>query len=159
MKKLFFTAIIAVFSMTSMNAQGTFSAGVNLGLPVGDAGDVFTFAVGLDLNYMFEVADSFDAGIATGYSQAFLDSDFTGDDFQFAPIAAAGRYSVSEEFVLGADLGYAIGINDGNDGGFYYRPMVGYNISEKMMINASYVGISLDLVNYSSINVGVMFNF
>ena len=75
-------------------------------------------------------------------------------------IAASGRYNLSEDFVLGADLGYALGLSpSGNDGGFYYRPMLGYNLSEKMMVTASYstVSVSNGGGNWGSFGVGLMF--
>jgi len=165
MKKLLFTAIIAVFTMTSMNAQGAFKAGLNLGLPIGDASDFYTFNVGLDINYLFEISDTFEAGVASGFSNSFGDSIDAGfitfdiEDFQYIPLAAAARFEVSEQFMVGADLGYAIGIDDGNDGGFYYRPMVGYFVNNNMSVNLYYTGISADGFDYSTVNLGVMYAF
>ena len=78
-------------------------------------------------------------------------------------------------FTVGLDLGYAVGINDGNDGGVYYRPMFGYNINEKIQLNASYRGVSLGDANrvyygntyydygytgsFGILSVGAMFSF
>ncbi len=163
MKKVLLIATIALASF-GVNAQEGFKLGLNLGLPTGDAGDVSSFSVGLDAYYMFGGSEEFNIGIASGFTNAFGKSITLGDfgsveieDVQFMPIAAAGRYNASEELSIGADLGYALGINDGNDGGFYYRPIVGYNISENIEINASYTGISLDGGSWSTINLGVLF--
>ncbi len=80
------------------------------------------------------------------------------DDFGFLPIAAAGRYAVSEEFTLGADLGYAIGLSpDGNDGGFYYAPKVQYSISDSLDIVLAYKGVSLDGGSFDALSLGVEF--
>ena len=73
-------------------------------------------------------------------------------------MAGVARYKASEEISIGADLGYALGINDGNDGGFYYRPTVAYTVSEGVEINASYTGISLDGGSWTTINLGVLFS-
>ncbi|NNK81729.1 MAG: hypothetical protein HKO92_01270 [Flavobacteriaceae bacterium] len=135
-----------------------FRAGFNVGLPTGDAGDAYTFALGADLSYMWNVSDTFDAGLAAGYSHFMLDGDFEGDDASFLPIAVAGRFAASEDFSIGADLGYGIGISpDGNDGGFYYRPVLGYNLSESMQLTGSYRGVSVDGGTFSSVTLGLNF--
>lgn len=163
MKKLFLAAF-AVFAFASVSAQN-FAAGVTVGLPVGDAGDAYTLNLGIDLSYLWEVSESFDAGIATGYNTSLGDEIDLGllgsvdiDDFNYIPIAAAGRFNASEEFVLGLDLGYAIGTGDA-DGGFYYKPMVGYNVTEKVQTTISYRGISVDDGNFSTLNLGVNYGF
>ncbi|AXG72087.1 outer membrane protein beta-barrel domain protein [Kordia sp. SMS9] len=162
-------AVVAVFAMVfTANAQdGKFEVGINGALPIGDAGDFYTFSVGLDAAYMWNVSDKFDAGVATGFTNAFGDEQsitvfgitttIDAEDAQFIPIAGAARYNVSDDFFVGADLGYAIGINDGNDGGFYYRPKIGYNVSERVSLNVSYTGISIDGGSFDTIGLGVMF--
>jgi hypothetical protein len=161
MKKVILIAAFFVAGL-SLQAQEGASVGINLGLPTGDAGDFSSFSIGVDFTYLWSVSDQFDAGVAAGFSNAFgkeIDTplgSFEVDDVQFLPIAAAGRVHLSEEITAGADLGYALGINDGNDGGFYYRPMVGYSLSEKLGLNLSYTGISLDGGNWNTINLGLM---
>lgn len=162
MKKLFLAAF-AVFAFASVNAQ-EFKAGVGVGLPSGDVSDAYTLNINVDLNYLWEVSDEFQAGVASGIGYYLGDSiDFAGqsfdvDDAMFLPIAAAGRYAISEEFTLGADLGYALGLSpDGNDGGFYYAPRAQYSISDALDIVVSYRGVSVDGGSFSSINAGVEF--
>ena len=76
----------------------------------------------------------------------------------FLPIAATGRILLAESFLLGADLGYGIGISpSGNNGGFYYRPMAGYAVSEAITIMLSYTGISLTGGTFNTVNAGVEF--
>lgn len=157
MKKLLLLPIIAVFAIGSASAQGQFKAGVNAGLPVGDSGDFATFAIAVDLGYLFEISDDFQVGPTVGFSNSFLDSDFDGDNIQFLPIAAAGRYDVSEQFTLGADLGYAVGINDGNDGGFYYAPRVQYGISETLDLVLAYRSANRDGGSFDILTLGVEF--
>jgi hypothetical protein len=160
MKKLFLGVLMLAFGFTA-NAQGDFNLGVNFGIPTGDASDITTFNLGLEANYLFEAGESFQIGPSISYSHFFGDSvsvlgttvDF--DDVTFLPIAAAARFAAGDSFTLGADLGYAIGISD--DGGFYYRPMIGYDIGENFMLQATYSGISLDGGNVSSIGLGAVF--
>lgn len=169
MKKVLLIAAFAVFGFTSVNAQeGGFKFGLTLALPVGDAGDMTSFGAGLDVVYLANVADSFQVGAATGYQHFFgktetIDTgfgtiEFDFDDVQFIPIAAAARFFASEDLFFGADLGYALGLDDGNDGGFYYRPKVGYNFGN-ISILASYIGVSMDGGSWSSVGVGAEFSF
>ncbi len=160
MKKLFLILMMGL--TTSVFCQGNFRFGVNGGIPVGDVEDYSNFHLGADVSYMLNVADVFEVGPMVGYSLYFTEDDFDSslidigsEDLQFLPIAASGRLDL-DRISLGADLGYAIGLNDGNDGGFYYRPLVGYNIG-KLGIAVSYEGVSLDGDNINSVNLGFEF--
>lgn len=164
MKKLLVAAMM--FIGLAVNAQeGQFNVGVNLGLPLGDSSDVYSFAFGGEVNYLFNVSDDFKVGPSVSYvNYSGKTVDVLGFSVEvpsasFLPLAAAGRFSVSEQFTLGADLGYALGLSpDGNDGGFYYRPLVGYNVSEKIMLQVSYSGVSVDGGSFSNIGLGAMFS-
>jgi hypothetical protein len=164
MKKIIFILAIGLFTM-SVNAQN-FSVGLSGGLPSGDASDFYTFSLILDASARWEVADSFMAGLTTGYINAFGDSVTFGgvtadfEDAGFIPLAASGRYMISEQFSFGADVGYAIGVApDGNDGGFYYAPKAIYQVSENIGIVAAYRGISRDSTSFDIISLGVEFSF
>lgn len=165
MKKLFFLIIVTVFITGSVNAQGQFRAGLSGGIPIGDAGDLATFAIAVDLGYLFEISDTFDAGVATGYSHSFGDEiTIAGvtvqlDDVQFIPIAASGRFEVAPDFTVGADVGYAIelGSNGNSSGGFYYSPRAQYSISESIDILAAYRGVSIDGGSWDIITAGIEF--
>lgn len=142
-----------ILCATSGFSQG-FKAGVNVGIPTGDVSDFYNLQVGADVAYLFGVADTFSVGPMLGYSNFFAeDSD---GNAQFLPIAASGRLGLGEAFFLGADLGYGIGLEDGMDGGFYWRPQVGYDFGLIGLI-ASYSGISVDGGTWSSVNLGIEF--
>jgi hypothetical protein len=161
MKKLLILVFVLILGVTSAFSQGDFRFGVNGGIPVGDVEDFSNFHLGTDIAYMFNVVEFLDVGAMVGYSHYFsedltiLGENIEIDDIQFLPIAASGRFGLSS-FYLGADLGYAVGIDDGNDGGFYYRPLIGYKIG-KLGIAASYEGISMDGGSFNSINLGIEF--
>ncbi|WP_440881188.1 outer membrane beta-barrel protein [Tenacibaculum sp. C7A-26P2] len=182
MKKLLVAAMM-VFGLAANAQEGQFNVGANFGLPLGDSSDYTSFAMSAEVNYLFSVSDDFKVGPSvsylhyiakdakdvkevfgplTGVINSMVDNfsvETTGiEDSSFLPIAVAARYNVAENFTLGADLGYAVGISPkGNDGGFYYRPMVGYNISEKIALQATYAGVSKEITSYSNISLGVMF--
>jgi len=146
MKKIFLLAAMAVFGLAS--AQEGFKLGAHIGIPVSDAGDASSFTLGLDGAYMWNVAPSFDLGVATGYSH-FIGKSYDvpggsvrGDDFGFIPLALAGKYRFSGSPVsLGLDLGYGFSTKDGIDGGLYYQPKVAYNFSQGELY-LGYQGIS-----------------
>ena len=165
MKKLFLCAVIAVFSVASMQAQ-TFKIGATLGLPVADASDISTFVLGVDAYYYFTDIDALiEIGATAGFRNFFGEDieiggqSFAIDDGQFLPLAAAGRVKIFGLLSGGVDVGYALGINDGNDGGFYFRPVVGFDIADTIELNASYESITNDGVTWGNLNVGVLFEF
>lgn len=156
MKKLLLVAVFTIFGLVGTFAQGEFKVGVNAGVPLGEADDISTFNFGADLAYLFGVADVFSVGPLVGYSHFLGDGDRV--DYHFIPLAASGRFGFSGSFFIGADLGYAIGADDGNDGGFYYRPKLGYDFGIIGLI-ASYSGIEVDGGSFNSVNLGVEFGF
>ncbi len=161
MKKIVLLAVVAVFGLTSVNAQGGLNIGVNLGLPV--SAIPCTFNVTLDLNYLWGTGENFKAGFATAFSNSIGKTTDNGigyfdfPDVQFLPIAGAARFAVSEKFTLGADLGYAIGINDGNGGGLYYVPRAQYSMCKAIDIVLSFRGVNLNGASFDVINLGVEF--
>ncbi len=144
-------------AFASVNAQD-FRAGVSAGLPVGDASNFTSVALSADLGYLFEVSDVVLIGPSVGYS-AYIKENSNGNNISFLLVAAAGRFNVSNRFTLGADLGYGVGLNNGNDGGFYYAPKVQYGVIETMDIVLAYRGVAYDGNNFSNISLGVEFKF
>lgn len=156
MKKIIMVAAMAVFGLSS--AQEGFKLGAHIGVPVADAGDASSFNLGLDAAYMWNVAPSFDLGIASGYTHFIGKSNngYNFDDFGFIPIAASGKYRFSGSPVsLGLDLGYGISTKDGIDGGLYYQPKVAYNFSQGELY-LGYQGVSNDF-SVGSVNLGYNF--
>lgn len=162
MKKLVLVSML-FFAASALQAQ-EIKLGVHGGIPVGDISDASDFTLGVDLAYLFSPVDMFQVGPMIGYSHYFIkDMEFGGetfefDDVSFLPIAASGRVSLGDAVFAGADLGYAVGISDGNDGGFYYRPKLGFDLLGLWVVG-SYEGISMDGGSVSSVNVGVEFSF
>jgi hypothetical protein len=165
MKKMFLlAAVLLVFGLTTSTAQ-EIKLGANVGIPVGDISDASNFKLGVDFAYLFTPTDMFQVGPMLGYSHYFMkDIDmgssgtFEVDDASFLPIAASGRFSLGDAVFAGADLGYAVGLSDGNDGGFYYRPKLGFDLLG-LWIVGSYEGISMDGGTVSSVNAGLEFTF
>ena len=159
------------FSALAQDVDRTsFKAGFYAGLPIGDAADFSSFGMGLDLGYHWGVSELFDVGVATGFMNAFgetetvqmgeieLETDY--NDFQIVPLALALRIYPTYAFKLGADLGYGVGIDQGNEGGFYWRPTMGINLSGNTELNASYLNVnSNEAFDFSMLTLGVIFLF
>ena len=140
MKKLLLAIAMVAFGFTANAQDGKFNLGGQIGLPTEDG---HSFVLGLDANYLFNVSDGVDLGVASGLVHYFGEEILGIDipDYTAVPIGGAVRFDLSDAFVLGGDLGYMIGVSDNASSEFYYRPMLGYNVSENTQINASYTGI------------------
>ena len=65
---------ISFSTMAQYVDRTSFKAGLNAGLPVGDAGDASSFSLGLDLAYHIGASELLDVGFATGFIHAFGDT-------------------------------------------------------------------------------------
>ena len=164
MKKLLMLGAFAFLGFAaSAQTTGKFKIGANVGIPTGDASKISSFTVGVDAAYQWRLAQNFDLGLATGYQHFFGKSidtygggTYKVNDFGYIPLAASGQYSVSPNFFIGADLGYAFAVGkDVSGGGFYYQPKVGYQ-TDKYELYLGYKGVS-DNGSIGSVNLG--FNF
>lgn len=137
MKRLVLGVLFFASTFMATAQDGDFNLGAQIGIPTGDAGDFFSVALGVDANYLFEVDEKFKVGPATSLL-FYLGKDDVPNSMVL-PIAGAARFNASDEFVIGLDMGYGIGINNsGND--FYFKPQVGYQIKEDTLLYLGYTG-------------------
>ncbi|MCO4821990.1 MAG: outer membrane beta-barrel protein [Flavobacteriaceae bacterium] len=165
MKKICLSVLVLTFLWTSdSNAQSGLSIGGGVTIPIGEATNFSSVGFMLDVNYLFEISESVDVGLASGFVNVFGKEEkralitIDHDDFKYIPLAAAARVTLTNNMVVGVDLGYAIAVSDNWDGGFSYRPIFGYNFSDKFQVNTSYTGISDSNFTWNTWNFGVMFN-
>ncbi len=140
--------------------------GLNGGVTVGDFEDSYSNNVGVDLIYLYKLSNRFYIGGSTGFANYFghtLSLDGFGevalDDLQFIPVAASLRVSPVKNLMGGVDVGYAFGLNDGNDGGFYASPRITYLIDEKWPVFAGYRLIGFEDENLGAVQFGIGFIF
>lgn len=165
MKKLLLSAVVAMFALTGLKAQSTgFEAGAFIGFTMGDVKDAYSINFGINAAYYWDIAADFQLGVATGYDHwsakeyEVMGMKIKSDDAAFIPLAAAAKYDFGG-FFAGADLGYGIGVSpSGNDGGFYYRPRIGYT-NTSFNAYGFYKGISVTGGTFSSIGVGFDYKF
>ncbi|MDT0540873.1 hypothetical protein [Croceitalea sp. P059] len=157
-----------VLTLHSQVDRTNLRIGINAGAVVGDASDFYSFTLGLDVLHVWGLSREIDLGIATGFLNAFGERDTLDVDgltldtqfynAQFIPFATALRVYPSYGFKLGGDIGYALGVDPGNEGGFYYRPMVGVEINGTTELNISYSTINNE-GSFSNVLLGVLFLF
>lgn len=158
MKKLMLS-LVAILAFSSLQAQGVFKIGAVAGIPTADAADISNFMLGADVYYMFESEDAIvNFGPTAGIRNYFGDEISPGisiDDGTFLPIGGAARLTLFGVLTGGVDAGYAIGISDFLDGGFYFRPLVGIDILDILELNASYETV-LDAATWGNFNIGLL---
>ncbi len=140
-------------------AQEGIKIGIQGSFPFNDFKDAVVLSAAVDVGYMHALGEVVDAGVMTGFINGFPDNFDGGPDLpniQFLPLAGSFRIWPSNSFSFGGDAGYAVGINDGNEGGLYYRPVIGYLFGTNTEVNLSYTGIQLDGATWSTVNVGIM---
>ena len=130
-----------------------------LGIPGSDAGDVSDIVAGVDAYYMFNDSDAFiQLGSTAGFRNYIIDIDGV-DDALFVPLAGAARIKILGLLRGGVDVGYAVGVTDGLDGGCYFRPVVGLiKLLNILEVNLSYETVT-DAATWSNINVGALIKF
>lgn len=159
MRKILLLAVLIVsvamasFAQTtksnSSSSSGKFSIGVDPGLPVGNASDYSSFAIGGDLKYALPAATNFDVSLSAGYS-TFIGKTINFDgasikegNIKAIPVKLAGRYNFSGptgffgEFGVGAAF-----IQDGGGTAFLYAPGVGYALDGGLEVGVRYEGWS-----------------
>jgi hypothetical protein len=170
MKKLFLAASFIIAGFISANAQPsegfTFGAGIRLGLPIGDFGDVSSFGVGAELQGEYGFSDMV-SGVGTiGYTN-FFGKDYDvpglgtikGESTGYIPILVGARVYPSTSFFIGAQLGYGILTGNGeSSGAFNYQPQIGYN-GERFQLALNYNGLSKDGSTLSHIGLTGIFKF
>ncbi len=164
--------IIAMLCAVSATANSQIKFGAQLGVPVGDVSDFYSFTLGADLYYMFgHNPDGFlKFGVTTGFVNYFgktvdiagTDVDF--DNAQFIPVAGAVRITLFKFITFGPDFGYGFGVNKGIDGGFYWRLVGGIDFGNAVEVNVFYHSVAADgggdsegKSSFNSLGIGLLF--
>ncbi len=141
-------------------------AGPNAGLVVGDFSNNYDSTLGLDVFYMYGISKKFLIGGSTGFANYFSDEPLVRDgiqqeaeSLQFIPLTASIRSVRFKYLVVGTDIGYAFGLNEGNDGGFYLSSRITHFIGDKVPVFFGYRRISYGGDNLDSFLIGVGIKF
>ncbi len=152
MKKILLVAVFAVVAFSaSAQSEGKgrtrFSVGLEAGLPVGDAGDVFSLGIGGAAKAEIPVSSKAFATISAGYTSLSYESEVK-DAFKafgidakpqgFVPLKAGLKYFFGKNFYGAGELGAAIGTEKGVGTSLAWAPGIGisYPVSDKNDIDA-----------------------
>lgn len=139
MKKVF---IVLLFALCTMAVQAQWKLGAHVGVPSGDFEKLYTTDVGFEAYKMFGTDRNglLKLGVGSGYVSYFGDGDI--ENAQFIPLAGAARLNFLL-FTIGPDIGYAFGISDGLDNGFYWKAVAGVKVLKILEIDLFYQSTSL----------------
>ena len=166
MKKIFL--FFGLVSMNFITAQQTdidittdnswLKAGITAGAPVGDAADVASFNLGLDLRGQYLFNPNFAIGVVSGYTHYFGKDNV--DDFGVIPLAGFARYYFTKSGIfIGADVGYGFLSNvEDNGGGLYLNPQIGYHNRDWNIYGFYQNTFAENDVDIQSVGVGVTYN-
>ncbi|MDP5229843.1 MAG: hypothetical protein NWQ38_05580 [Cellulophaga sp.] len=162
MKNILLVATL-VFTLTTSYSQEGFKIGVQGGIPFNDFNDEVGVVLGANAGYMWALNEVIDLGIMAGYTYGFPEKFGTEDPLtdlpsvQFVPLALSARIWPSNSFSFGVDVGQALGLNEGNEGGLYYRPQVGFLMGAFTELNISYSAIVLEEKQFNTLTLGILF--
>jgi hypothetical protein len=175
MKKIGFVCVMALLVMTSVDAQSrnqwgrydsrnVVNATISAGLPLSDASDVSDVNLSAGLLFQTVVNQNLNLTFGATYSH-FIGKKVTEelitieyDDISSILLGAGARGFFTQDFSVGIELGYGIGITPENyDGGFYYSPNLRYYVSSSTNIFLNYTSIASDGSVLASINLGLEF--
>ena len=173
MKKSISTLLLIFIAFTVQAQQRNvdrtnFRAGINGGLVVNDFSEAYGLTLGVDLYSHWGISKALDIGVTTGFLNAFGEKETVSVDLiketefvniQYLPVGASLRVYPGSGFKFGGDIGYAVGINKGNQGALYYRPSLGIDMRNgSSEFNISYFVVNDD-VTFSSVLLGYLILF
>jgi hypothetical protein len=154
MKRFLFILAFAIMCQQSLTAQEGLRVGGHLGIPVGDASDFTSLTLGGDITYLWQVTEMLAVGASSGFGIYLGKDDYS--NYSFIPLAVSGRVSYPENWFYVADIGYALALEDGADGGFYIQPKIGYTTGS-LDIFIYYQNISENGASIASFGAGIAF--
>lgn len=154
-----------VFAQSLEKGTNTFGAGLNSGIVIGEFDNQYRTNLGIDLFYLYGISDKLSIGITTGFTNYFgEETNISGltttvSDIQYIPVASTFRFSPIKNLLFGADIGFAISLNEQNDSGFYASPRITYLFNKKFPFFLGYRLIDLNGDNLDAIQLGIGYKF
>lgn len=154
---LFFTSSIVAQQKQGVKLEGAVS------VVVGDYPVETVFGLGLDLAYLFDIKNGFQAGPSVGYHNYFgrgnsLPPTLGGGrakDLQVLPVSITARYYFIDELFIGTDLGYGLHFDENlkDESGFYFKPKMGLSWGPLSTL-LSYSSIIGEFETFSAVHLG-----
>ena len=125
MRKLLLLFVIVAgtaFSASAQSDKARFSIGFEGGIPVGNAKNVYSVAIGGSLKYEMPIAASTMFTLSGGYTSFKVKDDFGGGSSGFVPLKAGIKYFFNEGFYGEGQVGAALSTESGGGTAFAYAP-------------------------------------
>ncbi len=142
-----------------------FSAGAELGLPIGDFADASTFGFGLSVQADYYIFDKLSLNLNVGVlsyqgkSQNLLGNSVKLPNLTIIPVVAGTKYWITDKFYGSAQLGLSfLSYNGVNSRDFTYAPGIGYQFT-KMDVQLKYNSINTDGGSLDNIGLRVAYHF
>jgi len=157
-------AVVALFFTTNVNAQSkNLGIGLNVGIPTSDA---YSFAIGGDLRYQFNVDKQLSIPVTAGYTH-FSGKEIgnTGVNFPsygYIPVKAGAKYFFNESGsgIYGlAELGAGFGTNKGSGTSFVYSPAIGYAWDSGLDLGVKYEGLAQNGTSTGYVGLRLAYGF
>lgn len=151
MKRIIISIVVLFFCHVSLHAQkGSFNLGFNLGFTIDEASK-FPMMAGIEASYLFDLSERIKIGPSLA---AFY---FYDNNTALSPLSIEMKFNIIDYFFIGGNLGYTFSINSNSKNKFYYRPILGYYITDKTNFGLFYSEVDNIGVKTSSVGlVGVI---
>ena len=158
MKKMFLIAAVAFTSLTAsaQSEKTQFGVALEAGIPSGDAGDVYSLAIGGSVFVEKPLAGSLAATGSVGYTSWSPKKelkDLGVESYGVVPLKVGAKYYFGANFYGQGELGAAFGTSEGAKTGFLYAPGVGisYPVSDKTAFDA---GVRYESFSVNEVSIG-----
>ena len=174
MKKIALVFALAMAAFTVNAQSGRFSAGLELGLPMGDNGDFYSLGYGVTARYEYAVADKIGLTGTVGYQsftakEIVIDlgplgvSKFTPDPTTIIPIQVGGKYYFKESWTglyASAELGlHMFTFDGGSESDFGFAPGIGYCVGNNIDLGLRYQIIPTEGTSFDYIGIRAAYVF
>ena len=171
MKKVLVCAAVLVASVATVSAQSKttvkqpiISAGVEVGLPVGDFKEGYKLGIGATVQGEYPAAEKVGVTLSTGYLSfagktfVFMGEKFSNKAQGAIPVLAGAKYYFTDKVYGHAQLGVSF-FNQGVGAAFTYSPGVGIKASDKVDVLVKYQSASKNGSSASFIGARVAYIF
>ncbi len=155
-----------LFSVNFVSAQKsagtsntTFSLGVELALPVGVFGDLYSFGIGASGQGNFKIDNDLALTAYAGYINYSLKDTYGNGSIGYIPVLGGIEYDFSPKVFASAQLGLTFYSGGGGGSAFTYSPGIGLRLSRSITALLKYTAQSKNEATSGAIGLRAAYNF